>query len=136
MFCEGKAKMVFDKSVHLTNMMLENESLTFYGITKQIGNIFKDDNGFFYQIPISSISSIAKKKVRLLHTVVVETHNRNIYTLVKVDNQSMLGKKYAKVLVESLNKLLAGIVYCPKCGKEMRTTDDFCGNCGEKFSTS
>ncbi len=133
MFCEGKMKNILKKDVFLTNMEVKSGIIQFMGITKQIGNVFKDSAGFYYEIPISEIARVYKTKVRVIHAAIIETHEGKVYHLVKVDNTSLLGKRYADALVESLNNIKSSTSYCPNCGELVGPTDESCGNCGKKL---
>ena len=133
MFCEGKMRNIMNNDVFLTNMRIHPEVIQFDGVTKRVGNVYKVSAGFHYEIPISQIIKVYKAKARMVHLAAIETQNGQIFNLVKVDNSSLLGKKYADALVEILNKSLITTRYCANCGNLAGPSDKFCKNCGEKL---
>ncbi len=132
-FVEGKMKMITKKDVSLTSMEVKPGVIQFRGVTAQLGNIFKDSTGFYYEIQTSEISKVYKAKVKLAHCVVIEMRDGKMISLMRVTQGDMLAKKASLEMVETLSKILSSTSFCPKCGKPIMGDAPFCPDCGFKL---
>jgi len=146
---EGKMKMVQRFDVYYVNINITSYGFEFIGSFYSSQGLVKNNTGFHFDIPWSDIQDITKTRERIMHVIIIQTHD-SFYTILPLDSQNKKlftnAKKNAIELFATINEAKFQVdnltsqartsksTFCTNCGEKIKPDSDFCGNCGHKFS--